>query len=101
VAVFEELGIDLDALERARATRRLIAPLAGLADRIVDLVSSGETLRENPLRDVETLLPVSARLCLGLLAAKLHGSRLDELIGRLRETGAIRASQRSPKFARQ
>jgi alpha-galactosidase len=41
VAVFGELGIDLDALERARASRRLIAAQVALADRFVDLVSSG------------------------------------------------------------
>ena len=39
-----------------------IAPLVGLADRIVDLVSSGETLRQHHLREVETILGVSARL---------------------------------------
>ena len=37
-----------------------IAPLVGLADRIVDLVSSGETLRQHHLREVETILQVSA-----------------------------------------
>jgi len=69
-----------------------IAPLVGLADRIVDLVSSGETLRQHHLREVETLLPVSARLCVGRAAAKLHGARIDELIGRLREAVASRTS---------
>ena len=62
-----------------------IAPLVGLADRIVDLVSSGETLRQHRLREVETIFPVSARLCVGRAAAKLHGDRIDDLIGRLRK----------------
>jgi ATP phosphoribosyltransferase len=62
-----------------------IAPLVGLADRIVDLVSSGETLRQHHLREVETIFPVSARLCVGRAAAKLHGDRIDDLIGRLRK----------------
>jgi ATP phosphoribosyltransferase len=61
-----------------------IAPLVGLADRIVDLVSSGETLRQHNLREVETILEVSARVCVGRAAAKLHGDRIDELVGRLR-----------------
>ncbi len=62
-----------------------IAPLVGLADRIVDLVSSGETLRQHRLREVETILNVSARLCVGRAAAKLHAERIDELVGKLRE----------------
>jgi ATP phosphoribosyltransferase len=66
-----------------------IAPLVGLADRIVDLVSSGETLRQHRLREVETILEVSARVCVGRAAAKLHGERIDELVARLR-----RAAQR-------
>jgi ATP phosphoribosyltransferase len=61
-----------------------IAPLVGLADRIVDLVSSGETLRQHHLREVETIFDVSARLCVGHAAAKLFGDRIDDLIGRLR-----------------
>ena len=61
-----------------------IAPLVGLADRIVDLVSSGETLRQHNLREVETILEVSARVCVGRAAAKLHGERIDEILARLR-----------------
>jgi len=60
-----------------------IAPLVGLADRIVDLVSSGETLRQHHLVEVETILEVSARLCVGRAAAKLHGTRIDDLVRRL------------------
>lgn len=61
-----------------------IAPLIGLADRIVDLVSSGETLRQHHLREVETILEVSARICVGRAAAKLYGDRIDDLVARLR-----------------
>jgi ATP phosphoribosyltransferase len=62
-----------------------IAPLVGLADRIVDLVSSGETLRQHHLREVETIFPVSARLCVGRAAAKLYADRVDDLVARLRK----------------
>jgi ATP phosphoribosyltransferase len=61
-----------------------IAPLIGLADRIVDLVSSGETLRQHNLREVETIMEISARVCVGRAAAKLHGDRIDALISQLR-----------------
>jgi ATP phosphoribosyltransferase len=67
-----------------------IAPLVGLADRIVDLVSSGETLRQHRLREVETILAVSARLCVGRAAAKLYAERVDALVAKLRE--AVRLS---------
>jgi ATP phosphoribosyltransferase len=60
-----------------------IAPLVGLADRIVDLVSSGETLRQHHLREVETILEVSARICVGRAAAKLYGDRIDNLVRKL------------------
>ena len=62
-----------------------IAPLVGLADRIVDLVSSGETLRQHHLIEVETIMDISARLCVGRAAAKLHSDRIDDLVARLRK----------------
>ena len=61
-----------------------IAPLVGLADRIVDLVSSGETLRQHHLIEVETIMEVSARICVGRAAAKLRSDRIDDLVARLR-----------------
>ena len=61
-----------------------IAPLVGLSDRIVDLVSSGETLRQHRLREVETIMQVSARICVGRAAAKLRSDEIDDLIARLR-----------------
>ncbi len=62
-----------------------IAPLVGLADRIVDLVSTGETLRQHRLREVETILEVSACLCVGRAAAKLIPDRIEDLITKLRK----------------
>jgi ATP phosphoribosyltransferase len=82
-----------------------IAPLVGLADRIVDLVSSGETLRQHNLREVETIMEISARLCVGRAAAKLHAERIEDLIRRLegatagKPPGATRMSRR-PRAAR-
>ena len=39
-----------------------IAPILGLSDVIVDIVETGNTLRENDLEVIETILPISARL---------------------------------------
>jgi ATP phosphoribosyltransferase len=61
-----------------------LAPLTGLAERIVDLVATGETLREHRLREVETLLAVSARLVVNRAALKLRRAPIDALLARLR-----------------
>jgi ATP phosphoribosyltransferase len=61
-----------------------LAPATGLADRIVDLVSTGETLRQQKLRELETVLEVSARLVVNRAALKLKRAPIDALLGRLR-----------------
>lgn len=65
-----------------------LAPLTGLADRIVDLVSSGETLRQNHLHEVETILDVSARLVVNRASLKMRRELIDGLVARLR--GVVR-----------
>lgn len=57
-----------------------LAPLVGLADAIVDLVSSGGTLRANDLVEVETIMPISARLIVNQAALKLKLRRLAPLL---------------------
>ena len=48
-----------------------LAPLVGLADAIVDLVSTGNTLKANDLVAVEDIMPISARLVVNPGALKL------------------------------
>ncbi|HZQ73328.1 MAG TPA: ATP phosphoribosyltransferase [Burkholderiales bacterium] len=57
-----------------------LAPIVGLADAIVDLVSSGRTLRENDLVEVEEIMPVSARLIVNQAALKTRRAALQPLI---------------------
>jgi ATP phosphoribosyltransferase len=57
-----------------------LAPLVGLADAIVDLVSSGHTLRANNLVAVEEIMPVSARLIVNQAALKTRRGALQPLI---------------------
>ncbi len=57
-----------------------LAPLVGLADAIVDLVSSGNTLRANHLLAVEEIAPVSARLVVNQAALKLRRPLLQPVI---------------------
>ena len=57
-----------------------LAPLVGLADAIVDLVSTGGTLRANNLVAVEEILPVSARLIVNQAALKLKRDAIQPLL---------------------
>jgi len=57
-----------------------LAPLVGLADAIVDLVSTGNTLKANDLVAVEEVLSVSARLIVNPASLKLKRDRVKPLI---------------------
>jgi ATP phosphoribosyltransferase len=57
-----------------------LAQMVGLADAIVDLVSSGATLRDNDLVAVEEIMPVSARLIVNQAALKTRRGELQPLI---------------------
>jgi len=60
-----------------------LAPLAGLADAIVDLVSTGNTLRANDLVAVEEIMPISARLIVSPGALKLKRDAVKPLLDAL------------------
>ncbi|MDP1654363.1 MAG: ATP phosphoribosyltransferase [Rhodocyclaceae bacterium] len=57
-----------------------LAPLAGLADAIVDLVSSGGTLKANHLVEVEDIMPISARLVVNQASLKMKRGLLQPVI---------------------
>jgi ATP phosphoribosyltransferase len=57
-----------------------IAPLLGLADVIVDLVETGRTLRENGMRVIEEVSPVSAKLIVNRTAMKIKAQQVNNLI---------------------
>ena len=62
-----------------------VAPSLGLADAIVDITETGETLRANGLEVEARVLAVTARLVVNRVALKLHAERLRRLIGALRQ----------------
>jgi ATP phosphoribosyltransferase len=62
-----------------------LAPLVGLADRIVDLVSTGETLRQNNLVEVQNVMEVTARLVINPASMKIKAQRLVPIIEAIRE----------------
>jgi ATP phosphoribosyltransferase len=67
-----------------------LAPLVGLADAIVDLVSTGNTLKANDLVAVEEIMPITARLVVNPGALKLKRAAMQPLIDAL--GNAARAS---------
>lgn len=66
-----------------------LAPLAGLSERIVDLVSTGETLRQNGLVEVERIMDVTARLVVNRASLKTKSERVRRMIKDL--SGALAA----------
>lgn len=57
-----------------------LAPLVGLADAIVDLVSSGNTLKANHLKAVEEIMPISSRLIINQAALKLKRTIIQPVL---------------------
>ena len=75
---FAAKGVHVDLIKLYGSME--LAPLAGLADAIVDLVSSGNTLKANNLRAVEEIMPISARLVINQAALKLKRGRIQPLL---------------------
>jgi ATP phosphoribosyltransferase len=65
-----------------------LAPLTGLADAIVDLVSTGNTLKANHLVAVEEIAQISARLVVNQAAYKLKRAVIQPLLDAV--AGAVR-----------
>ncbi len=57
-----------------------LAPLVGLADAIVDLVSTGNTLRANNLIEVEDIMPISSRLVVNQASLKLKRELIQPVL---------------------
>ena len=79
---FAEKGVHVDVIKLYGSME--LAPLSGLADAIVDLVSTGSTLRANDLVEVEEIAPISARLIANQASLKTRRELLAPLIERLR-----------------
>jgi ATP phosphoribosyltransferase len=77
-----------------------LAPLVGLAERIVDLVQSGETLRANGLVEVAEITRSTARLIVNRAAMSTEYTRISQLITRLRAVIAAPGPPRSEPAGR-
>ena len=75
---FSRKGVHVDIIKLYGSME--LAPLVGLADAIVDLVSTGNTLRANQLVAVEHIEDISSRLVVNLAALKLKHERIRPLL---------------------
>lgn len=89
---FEETGRAVEIVEVKGSVE--LAPLTGLAEAIVDLTATGNTLRENGLVIREEILTSTARLIANPVSHKLKSAAIDELSRRMR--AAVAESSFSP-----
>ena len=83
---FSDRGIQVEMIHLDGSIE--LAPLVGLAERIVDLVQSGETLRANGLVEVAEIMTSTARLIVNRASLKTAHARVNALIGSMREEAA-------------
>jgi len=75
---FAEKGVHVDMVKLYGSME--LAPLTGLADAIVDMVSTGNTLKANHLVEVERIMDISARLVVNQAALKLKSALLRPVL---------------------
>ena len=75
---FAAKGVHIDLIKLYGSME--LGPLVGLSDAIVDLVSSGNTLRANHLTAVEEVMPISSRLVVNPASLKLKHERLQWML---------------------
>ncbi len=80
---FADKGVHVDLIKLYGSME--LAPLTGLADAIVDLVSTGSTLKANALVEVEQILPISSHLVVNPGAAKLKRAAIQPLLKALQD----------------
>lgn len=80
---YNSLGRDIDIVHLNGSIE--IAPILGLTDVIVDIVETGETLRENNLEVYETVVPISARLIANKSGYRFKSEQIENLTENLRK----------------
>lgn len=78
---FRERGQQVDVIKLNGSIE--LAPLIGLADRIVDMVETGATLRENGLVELEQIFSITSRLIANRVSYRMKNDRVQELCDRL------------------
>ncbi|WP_407673188.1 ATP phosphoribosyltransferase [Paenibacillus alkalitolerans] len=67
-----------------------LAPLIGLADRIVDMVETGTTLRENGLVEMETMFHITSRLIANRVSFRMKNDKIQSLCDRLQSVVRVK-----------
>ncbi|MCL2760146.1 MAG: ATP phosphoribosyltransferase [Desulfuromonadales bacterium] len=75
---FSSKGIQVEIIKLYGSIE--LAPLVGLSERIVDLVSTGETLKQNGLVEVETIAEITTRLVVNRASLKTKHERITAII---------------------
>ena len=88
---FATKGVHIDLIKLYGSME--LAPLTGLADAIVDLVSTGNTLKANHLVEVEHIMDISSRLVVNQAALKLKQAQLRPVIDAFAQAVAARNNQ--------
>jgi len=88
---FAAKGVHVDLIKLYGSME--LAPLTGIADGIVDLVSTGNTLRANHLIEVERIMDISARLVVNQAALKLKQEPLRRIIDAFAKATKVRQSK--------
>jgi ATP phosphoribosyltransferase len=87
---FAAKGVHVDLIKLYGSME--LAPLTGLSDAIVDLVSTGNTLTANQLIEVERIMDISAQLVVNQASLKLKMAHIRPLIDTLTQAVAARAA---------
>ena len=85
---FAERGVQAECLKLNGSLE--IAPMLGLTKRIVDLVSSGKTLKENGLSEIEKIMDISSFLIVNKNTAKSNPEIIKNIINRFRKASNVK-----------
>jgi|YelNatPaOPRAMG01_1025707.scaffolds.fasta_scaffold01200_14 ATP phosphoribosyltransferase len=80
---FKKKGFQVDVIKLYGAIE--LAPLFGISDLIVDLVSTGETLKTNGLEELEVIMHSTARLVINKASMRTKHESIDRIISQLRK----------------
>ena len=90
---FAQKGVHVDLIKLYGSME--LAPLTGLADAIVDLVSTGSTLKANHLIEVERIMEISSRLVVNQASLKLKQEPIRAIIDAFASAVAARAAAKA------
>jgi ATP phosphoribosyltransferase len=90
---FAQKGVHVDLIKLYGSME--LAPLTGLADAIVDLVSTGSTLKANHLIEVERIMDISSRLVVNQASLKLKQEPIRAIIDAFASAVAARANAKN------